>query len=165
MDWGRQIAFVNHFYFYLWDPDWGSAFWKTNAYAPWPFWIWLNGHTWAQRQLDKAGIGYEALDNGRRRAPKMLARTIEHGVARLRSGQGAETGHGRHASGHGRRCRDPSLSQRDVLASAFHATPAAASPTMVDLGGYVTRARSSRVVPEPFNEAVAERLLRRRPRS
>ena len=22
MEWGRQMAFVNHFYFYLWNPDW-----------------------------------------------------------------------------------------------------------------------------------------------
>ncbi len=64
MEWGRQMAFVNHFYFYLWDPEWGGAFWKTNAYAPWPVWIWLNGHTWAQRQCARAGIGYTALDNG-----------------------------------------------------------------------------------------------------
>jgi len=66
MEWGRQMAFVNHFYFYLWDPDWGGAFWKTNAYAPFPIWIWLNGHEWAKRQLEKAGIAYEALDNGLR---------------------------------------------------------------------------------------------------
>jgi hypothetical protein len=64
MEWGRQMAFVNHFYFYLWDPDWGGAFWKTNAYAPYPIWIWLNGHSWAQRQCERAGIGYTALDNG-----------------------------------------------------------------------------------------------------
>ena len=64
MEWGRQMGFVNHFYFYLWDPEWGGAFWKTNAYAPWPVWIWLNGHTWAQRQCARAGIGYTALDNG-----------------------------------------------------------------------------------------------------
>src|SRR6266571_3150110 len=64
MEWGRQMAFVNHFYFYLWDPEWGAAFWKTNAYAPYPIWIWLNGHSWAQRQLEKAGIPFEALDNG-----------------------------------------------------------------------------------------------------
>jgi hypothetical protein len=64
MEWGRQSVFPDHFYFYLWDPDWGSAFWKTNAYAPYPIWIWLNGHTWAQRQLDKAGTSYVALDNG-----------------------------------------------------------------------------------------------------
>jgi hypothetical protein len=64
MEWGRQMAFVNHFYFYLWDPDWGPAFWKTNAYAPYPVWLWLNGHEWAKRQLERAGIGYVALDNG-----------------------------------------------------------------------------------------------------
>src|SRR5438132_1868207 len=64
MEWGRQMTFVNHFYFYLWDPEWGPAFWKTNAYAPFPIWLWLNGHSWAQRQLEKAGIAFEALDNG-----------------------------------------------------------------------------------------------------
>jgi hypothetical protein len=64
MEWGRQMGFVNHFYFYLWDPEWGGAFWKTNAYAPWPVWIWLNGHTWAQRQCDRLGIGYTALELG-----------------------------------------------------------------------------------------------------
>ena len=58
------MAFVNHFYWYLWDPDWGKAFWKTNAYCPYPIWLWLNGHEWAKRQLEKAGIEYEALDNG-----------------------------------------------------------------------------------------------------
>ena len=64
MDWGRQMAFINHFYFYLWDSEWGAAFWKTNAYAPFPIWLWLKGHEWAKRQLEKAGVGYEALDNG-----------------------------------------------------------------------------------------------------
>jgi hypothetical protein len=64
MDWGRQMAFIGHFYFYLWDSEWGAAFWKTNAYAPWPIWLWLNGHDWAKRQMDKRAIGYEALDNG-----------------------------------------------------------------------------------------------------
>lgn len=64
MEWGRQMAYVNHYYFYLWDPDWGAAFWKSNAYAPFAIWLWLNGHEWAKRQLEKAGIAYEALDNG-----------------------------------------------------------------------------------------------------
>jgi hypothetical protein len=63
-EWGRQMAMINHFYFYIWDREWGPAFWKTNAYAPFPIWIWLNGHEWAKRQLEKAGIGYAALDNG-----------------------------------------------------------------------------------------------------
>src|SRR5579871_6503240 len=69
MEWGRQMAFVNHFYFYLWDGDWGAAFWKTNGYAPYPVWIWLNGHSWAKRQLEKAGVSYESLDNGFRSCP------------------------------------------------------------------------------------------------
>jgi hypothetical protein len=64
MDWGRGMAFISHFYFYVWDSEWGKAFWKTNAYAPWPIWLWLNGHEWAKRQLDKWSIAYQALDNG-----------------------------------------------------------------------------------------------------
>jgi hypothetical protein len=64
MEWGRQMAFVNHFYFYIWDSEWGGTFWKTNAYAPFPIWLWLNGHEWAKRQCEQRGIPYEALDNG-----------------------------------------------------------------------------------------------------
>ena len=64
MEWGRQMAFVNHFCFYLWDAEWGPAFWKTNAYAPWPVWLWLNGHEWAKRQLAKARVAFTELDNG-----------------------------------------------------------------------------------------------------
>jgi len=30
MDWGREMSYINHFYFYLWDSEWGGAFWKTN---------------------------------------------------------------------------------------------------------------------------------------
>ena len=56
MGWGRQMAFVNHFYFYIWDPEWGPAFIKTNAYAPWPIWVYLNGHEWAKRQCAKGGV-------------------------------------------------------------------------------------------------------------
>lgn len=79
MEWGRQMAHVNHFYFYVWDSDWGGAFWKTNAYAPFPVWIWLNGHEWAKRQLDKAGIQYESLDNGFRSCvdPEALQRICD----------------------------------------------------------------------------------------
>jgi hypothetical protein len=88
MEWGRQMVFVNHFYFYLWDAEWGGAFWKTNAYAPWPVWIWLNGHEWAKRQLAKGGIGYTALDNGFASCedPALLQRLCD------RLGPGAVTG-------------------------------------------------------------------------
>jgi hypothetical protein len=63
-EFGRQAIFVNHYYFYLRDPDWGPAFIKTCAYAPFPAWVYLNGHEWAKRQADKAGLAFEALDNG-----------------------------------------------------------------------------------------------------
>jgi hypothetical protein len=88
MEWGRQMAFINHFYFYLWDPEWGGAFWKTNAYAPWPIWIWLNGHEWAKRQCERAGIGYTALDNGFRSCtdPRALQRICQRcGTGAVRS--------------------------------------------------------------------------------
>lgn len=64
LEWGRQRVCVNHFYWYVWDPEWGKTFWKTNAYCPYPIWIWLNGHEFAKRQLEKRGIAYRALDNG-----------------------------------------------------------------------------------------------------
>jgi hypothetical protein len=57
-------VFINQFYFYLWDSEWGGTFWKTNAYGPYPIWLWLNGHEWAKRQRAHARIPYEALDNG-----------------------------------------------------------------------------------------------------
>jgi hypothetical protein len=63
-EFGRQAIFVNHYYFYLRDPDWGPAFIKTCAYAPFPAWVYLNGHEWAKRQAERAGLAFEALDNG-----------------------------------------------------------------------------------------------------
>ena len=42
----------------------GPGVLEDQRYAPFPVWIWLNGHEWAKRQLAKAGIGYAALDNG-----------------------------------------------------------------------------------------------------
>jgi hypothetical protein len=62
----RQALFVNHYYFYVWDRDWGPAFLKLCPYAPYPVWVWCNGHQWAKRQLAAAGIGFTALDNGLR---------------------------------------------------------------------------------------------------
>ena len=56
--------FINHQYFYIFDRDWGPSFIKTNAYAPYPVLIYLNGHEWAKRQAVKAGIDFAPLDNG-----------------------------------------------------------------------------------------------------
>lgn len=63
-DYSRQSVCVNHYYFYLQDEDFGPAFIKVCTYAPFAIKVCLNGHEWAKRQLAKAGIPFEALDNG-----------------------------------------------------------------------------------------------------
>lgn len=63
-DYTRQGVFVNYYYFYLQDPDFGPAFLKVCSYAPFGIKVYLNGHEWAKQQLIPAGIGFEALDNG-----------------------------------------------------------------------------------------------------
>jgi hypothetical protein len=64
--WRRQSSVPDHWYFYFADDEWGPAFLKLCSYAPYPLWSCANGHEWAKRQLAKAGIGFEALDNGLR---------------------------------------------------------------------------------------------------
>ena len=59
-----KTVYVNHYYFYIDDADFGPLFIKVCSYAPWGIKLCLNGHEWAKRQLDKRKITYEALDNG-----------------------------------------------------------------------------------------------------
>jgi hypothetical protein len=78
-EFSRQAVFVNHYYWYILDPQWGPSFVKTNAYAPYPAWIYLNGHEWAKRQATQAGIDFTPLDNGFRACdqPERLAEICE----------------------------------------------------------------------------------------
>lgn len=70
--WSRFVEFVyfrksvcpNHYYIYVLDPEWGPAFIKICAYAPYAIKICLNGHEWAKRQLQAHRIRFTALDNG-----------------------------------------------------------------------------------------------------
>jgi hypothetical protein len=59
-----KTVYVNHYYFYVEDEEFGPAFVKVCSYAPWALKVCVNGHEWAKRQLDKRGIAYTALDNG-----------------------------------------------------------------------------------------------------
>jgi hypothetical protein len=59
-----KAVYVNHYYFYIDDEDFGPLFIKVCSYAPWGIKLCLNGHEWAKRQLEKKKIRYEALDNG-----------------------------------------------------------------------------------------------------
>ena len=57
-----KTVYVNHYYFYIDDADFGPLFLKVCSYAPWSTKLCLNGHEWAKRQLEKKKIAYEALD-------------------------------------------------------------------------------------------------------
>lgn len=60
----RRSQFVNQYYLYVWDQQWGPAFIKISSYAPWGGRVYLNGHEWLKRQLALQGVGFRALDNG-----------------------------------------------------------------------------------------------------
>lgn len=60
----KSTAMVNAYYFYGVDEDFGPFFLKYCSYFPYNAKLCLNGHEYLKRQLDKEGIGYEALDNG-----------------------------------------------------------------------------------------------------
>ena len=60
----RVSVYVNVYYCYIWDADWGPSFIKLSGYAPWGGRVYLNGHERAKRQLAKRGVGFLSLDNG-----------------------------------------------------------------------------------------------------
>jgi hypothetical protein len=59
----RATLHVNYFYFYCVDEDFGPFFLKFCSYFPYGAKLCLNGNHWAQRQAQKAGIGFAPLDN------------------------------------------------------------------------------------------------------
>ena len=63
-DFFRQQRRVGVYYFYILDPDFGPAFIKICTYFPYPARVWVNGHEWAKRQADHAGLRYAVLSNG-----------------------------------------------------------------------------------------------------
>lgn len=60
----KTTGLVNHFYFYCADADFGPFFLKFCSYFPYNAKLCINGNHWAQCQAAKAGLGFEALDNG-----------------------------------------------------------------------------------------------------
>ncbi len=60
----KTTGMVNHFYLYCVDSDFGPFFCKFCSYFPCNAKLCLNGNHWAQQQAARAGIGFEALDNG-----------------------------------------------------------------------------------------------------
>jgi hypothetical protein len=60
----KSTALVNNYYFYCVDENFGPFFLKFCSYFPYNAKLCLNGHEYAKRQLERAGIQYQALDNG-----------------------------------------------------------------------------------------------------
>lgn len=60
----RSTAMVNQYYVYAMDRDFGPFFLKFCSYFPFNAKLCLNGHEYLKRQLAKAGIAFDALDNG-----------------------------------------------------------------------------------------------------
>jgi hypothetical protein len=93
----RSSAMVNHFYIYALDEDFGPFFIKFCGYFPYNARLCINGNEWAKRQVAKAGIAFEPLDNGfatcedprrlqricDRLGPKEIDRLLRKWLARL----------------------------------------------------------------------------------
>lgn len=60
----RSTAMVNHFYFYCVDEDFGPFFLKFATYFPYTAKLCINGNEYLKRQLSKAAVAHEPLDNG-----------------------------------------------------------------------------------------------------
>jgi hypothetical protein len=75
-------AVVNFYYFYCVDEDFGPFFIKFCSYFPYTAKLCLNGHEYVKRQLQKRGIGFEALDNGLLRCEQLArAHRIAQGLS------------------------------------------------------------------------------------
>ena len=66
----RASAASAIYYFYVLDPEFGPGFIKICTYFPYPAKVWVNGHEWAKRQADRAGI---ALHGAGQRVRRLCA--------------------------------------------------------------------------------------------
>jgi len=63
-EYSRQKVYVNHYYFYILDKNFGLVLIKVCTYFPFDVKVCFNGHEWAKQQLRQEGIAFEALENG-----------------------------------------------------------------------------------------------------
>ena len=50
-------------YYFFMDADFGLIHVKLHTWLPLTCQVYVNGHSWLQRQMDKRGLGYQAVDN------------------------------------------------------------------------------------------------------
>jgi hypothetical protein len=83
----RAAGVAKVYYWYIIDEDCGPLFIKFGSYFPSPVKLCWNGHEFLRRQLAKAGVAHEALDNGllscadATRAQRIAARFDERALA------------------------------------------------------------------------------------
>jgi ribosome-binding ATPase len=59
----RRLRKCLHFYFYFLDPESGFMHVRLQSWLPFTIQIYVNGHEWLCRQLDRRAIGYQRYDN------------------------------------------------------------------------------------------------------
>jgi hypothetical protein len=64
-----KSVYINHYYFYIDDVDFGPLFIKVCSYAPWGTKLCLNGHEWAKRQLVNGALPSKHWTTASCRAP------------------------------------------------------------------------------------------------
>lgn len=80
----RSVLWVNHYYFYVWDTNFGPGFVKMCPFAPYPVWVWVNGHEWLKQHLTCSQIPFTVLDNGIASSPDPAA--VQDHADSLRAG-------------------------------------------------------------------------------
>ena len=95
-DFRRTSVYVNHYYIYLIDPEWGPAFIKICGYAPYAVKVCLNGH-----------VRHEALliPSGDERAPPLGCRSSLAKLRAVRSRKRGSSPHNDETTGSARRSR------------------------------------------------------------
>jgi hypothetical protein len=51
------------FYFYFFDREFGLMHVRLQSWMPFPLQIYINGHSWLARKMERHGIGYHRIDN------------------------------------------------------------------------------------------------------
>jgi hypothetical protein len=58
-----DLRVCSHIYYYVMDREYGLMHIKVQTWFPFTVQVYVNGHEWLARQLDKAGIAYRKVDN------------------------------------------------------------------------------------------------------
>lgn len=60
---GPDLRVCSHLYYYLMDREFGLMHVKIQTWFPFTVQVYVNGHEWLARKLDREGIGYRKVDN------------------------------------------------------------------------------------------------------